>query len=246
MNTMRKAAVTVLFLLVAFHPAAEAGLFDMLKERIGLSSEPTLEEGTVVSGLKEALSVGTRNAVASVSEVDGYFGNELIKIVMPEKIQMVTNVLAKAGYGQQVDAFILSMNRAAETAAPKAASIFVSAIKEMTLEDATGILNGGDTAATDYFREKTSPRIYEAFEPIVSSSMNEVGVTRTYKEMMDRYTSLPFTTLQSLDLDDYVTDRALDGLFHMLSQEEMRIRTDPAARVSELLKKVFADAGQDR
>ena len=236
---MRKAFFIALFLLPSFHTGAYAGLFDTLKERIGVSSQEELNTETVVSGLKEALSVGTWKAVESVSRVDGYFGNEMIKIVMPEKIQMVTDILSRAGYQKQVDDFILSMNRAAESAAPRTASIFISAIEKMTLEDARGILKGGDTAATDYFKQRTSDSLYDACKPIISSRMNEVGVTRSYKQMMDTYTSLPFTTLQSLDLDHYVTEKALDGLFHMLAQEEQKIRTNPTARTTDLLKKVF-------
>jgi len=236
---MRRPFFIALFLLVIFPAIAYGGLFDRIKEHVGATSKQGLDQETMVSGLKEALSVGAQNAVESVSKMNGYFGNEMIKIVMPEKIQMVTDVLAKAGYQKQVDDFILSMNRAAEGAAPQATSIFVSAIKDMTLEDAKGILNGGDTAATDYFKEKTSDEVYDAFKPIISSSMNEVGVTRSYKQMMDTYTSLPFASVQSLDLDHYVTNQALEGLFHVLAQEEKKIRTDPAARTTDLLKKVF-------
>ncbi|HSG06066.1 MAG TPA: DUF4197 domain-containing protein, partial [Nitrospiria bacterium] len=193
----------------------------------------------VVGGLKEALTIGTGNAVNLVSVTDGYFANQAIKILMPEKIQKVADVLSKVGYQQQVDEFVLSMNRAAEKAAPQAKSIFVGAIKEMTFEDARKILNGGDTAATEFFKAKTSGRLSEAFKPIVSSSMNEVGATRKYKEMMGQYTALPFTKAESLDLDQYVTDKSLDGLFHMVGQEEKKIRTNPAARVTDLLKTVF-------
>ncbi|MBN1844005.1 MAG: DUF4197 domain-containing protein [Deltaproteobacteria bacterium] len=238
---MRKLSFVIILCLVFSTTGSYAGFLDTIKDRIGLSTKETLDENTIISGLKEALSIGTKNAVKSVSQFDGYFGNEIIKILMPEKIRKVADVLGKVGYQQQVDDFILSMNRAAERAGPEAASIFGSAIKEMTLEDARGILKGGDTAATDYFRTKTSDKIYETFKPIILSSMNEVGVTRSFKEMMDKYTSLPFMRAQSLDLDHYVTDKSLDGLFYMLGQEEKKIRTNPAARVSELVKKVFAE-----
>jgi hypothetical protein len=238
---MKKVSFVVVLLLVSFGTVGYAGFFDAVKEGVGLAPKSSLDDGTIVSGLKEALSVGTENAVKSVSQVDGYFGNAIIKILMPEEIQKVADVLKKVGYQQQVDDFVLSMNRAAEKAAPEAASIFGSAIKEMTVEDARGILDGGDTAATDYFKEKTSGKIYETFKPIISSSMNDVGVTRSYKEMMNKYTSLPFMKSESMDLDHYVTDKSLDGLFHMLGEEEKKIRTDPAARVTGLLKKVFAE-----
>jgi hypothetical protein len=172
--------------------------------------------------------------------VDGYLGNELIKILLPKKIRKVADILSKLGYEDKVDAFILSMNRAAEKAAPQAVSFFVDAIKEMTFEDAKGILNGGDTAATEFFESKTRDKLYNAFKPIVSSSMDEVRVTQAYKEMMGKYTSaVPFASSESLDLDHYVTTKALDGLFTMVGQEEKKIRTDPAARVTDLLKKVF-------
>jgi hypothetical protein len=158
---------------------------------------------------------------------------------MPEKIQKVADVLAKVGYQKPVDDFITSMNRAAENAAPKAKSHFINAIKEMTFEDARNILDGGDTAATDYFRKKTSDKLYDEFKPVVSSSMNDVGVTNSYKSMMDKYTTIPFVKAESLDLDDYVTNNALGGLFYMIAKEEEKIRNDPASRVTELLQKVF-------
>lgn len=236
---MRRIALVSMVFLFLFYTPGNAGLFDTIKKSAGLSPKEGLDESTIVSGLKEALAVGTENAVNSVSQADGYFGNEIIKILMPEKMQKVADVLGKVGYQDQVDNFILSMNRAAEKAAPKAASIFGGAVKEMTLEDAKGILDGGDTAATDYFKAKTSDTIYEAFKPVISSSMDEVGVTRSFKEMMDRYTSVPFMKAESLDLDHYVTDKALDGLFYMVGEEEKKIRTNPAARVTDLLKKVF-------
>lgn len=176
----------------------------------------------------------------SVSKVDGYFKNEAIKILLPKNIQNIANVLSKIGYQKEVDEFILSMNRAAEKAAPKAKDIFIYAIKDMTIEDAIKILNGGDTAATDYFKSKTFDKLYESFKPIISKSMNEVGTTKAYKDMTNKYISaIPFSGLESFDLDHYVTTKALDGLFYMIAVEEKKIRTDPAARVTELLRKVF-------
>lgn len=217
-----------------------AGFLDSLFKGAGQSRSQGPDDSTVASGLKEALSVGTRNAVKSVSRVDGYFGNEAIRILMPESIQNVAQVMKQIGYQREVDDFVLSMNRAAEKAAPQAVSFFADAIKEMTFEDARKILNGGDTAATEFFKAKTSEKIYTAFRPVVSSATNEVGVTRRYKTMIGRYESLPFMDKQSLDLDHYVTKKALDGLFIMVGEEEKKIRKDPAARVTDLLKKVFA------
>ncbi len=219
---------------------AHAGLLDNLMKGVGAPSEQGPDDSTIVSGLKEALSIGTDNAVKNVSRIDGYFGNEMIKILMPEKIQKVAEVLRKVGYQKEVDDFVLSMNRAAEKAAPMATSYFVGAIKEMSFDDARKILNGGDTAATKFFKRKTSDKIAASFKPVVSSSMNEVGVTKKYKDMMARYDSLPFVDKESIDLDNYVTNKAMDGLFYMVGEEEKKIRTDPAARVTDLLKTVFA------
>jgi len=158
---------------------------------------------------------------------------------MPEKIRNVADLLGKMGYQQQVDDVVMGMNRAAEKAAPKATEYFVGALKEMTFTDARNILQGGDTAATDYFKSKTSTKIQAAFKPIISESMNDVGATRAYKGMMADYAALPFVSGTSFDIDNYVTTKAVDGLFTVLGDEEKRIRTDPAARGTELLRKVF-------
>jgi RNA binding exosome subunit len=236
---MKRVLYAVLLLVVFCSATAYAGLLNDVMKSFGGRAGGGPDNDTVVSGLKEALAIGTENAVKNVSQVDGYFGNKMIKVLMPEKIQQVADVLRKVGYQKEVDDFVLSMNRAAEKAAPKAASYFAGAIREMSIEDARGILNGGDTAATKFFEKKTHDKIYNEFKPIVSSSMNEVGVTRSYKNMMARYESIPFMDKQSLDLDHYVTSKSLDGLFYMVGQEEKKIRTDPAARVTDLLKTVF-------
>jgi len=228
--------------LIVFSVCSAGPLDDIVK---GIKKAPSFtggssDEATTASGLKEALSIGTGNAVTSVSKLDGYFTNQLIKILLPKNIQTAADVLGKLGYQKQVDSFVLSMNRAAEAAAPKARKFFVDAIKEMTFDDAVKILRGSDTAATEYFKSKTFDKIYAAFKPSVSESMNKVGVTRSYKEMTGKYTSsVPFGNMESVDLDHYVTTKALDGLFFMVGEEEKKIRTNPAARTTELLKQVF-------
>lgn len=228
----------VVLTLGSFSYAAQ--LDDLLKGAKIPSLGSSSDDGSVVSGLKEALAIGTGNAVTSVSKTDGYLANQAIKILLPEKLQTAANILGKLGYQKQVDDFVLTMNRAAEKAAPQAKSIFVNAIKEMTFDDASKILKGGNTSATDYFKSKTSTKIFDAFKPIVSATMNEVGVTRSYNEMMGKYTSsVPFAKAESLDLDTYVTNKATDGLFFMVGEEEKKIRTDPSARVTDLLRKVF-------
>jgi len=241
---VKKSILFIVLIIACSTAITYAGFFEDFFKTIG--GEPQaegLDDGTIASGLKEALSIGTEDAVKSVSQVNGYFGNEAIKIIIPEDIQMVTDVLSTVGYKEQVDDFVLSMNRAAEKAAPEALSLFVDAIKEITFEDAKNILNGGDTAATDFFKEKTQGKIHDAFKPIISTSMDEVGVVRSYNEMINKYEILPFVQTfikeDSIDLDQYVTNKAVDGLFYMVGQEEKKIRTDPAARVTELLKSVF-------
>ena len=224
-------------------PAAHAAdVTDLLKSiPLPAATGPAQDSGTVASGLKEALSVGTKNAVGLLSGKDGYFANEAVKILLPENVRRLGDALRMAGYQKEVDAFVLSMNRAAEKAAPRAANIFAGAIREMSITDAQKILGGGNTAATEYFKSKTSTQLFDAFKPDISKSMSEVGVTRAYKAMTDRYTSMvPFAKVESLDLDRYVTNKSLDGLFYMVGQEETKIRTNPAARTTELLRKVFA------
>ena len=194
---------------------------------------------TDIAGIKEALALGTEKAVNSLSKTNGYFGNQAVKILMPSSMQKVADVARMAGYQQQVDEFVLSMNRAAEAAVPLAAKIFGDAIREMSVDDARGILTGGDNAATEFFRRTSQDKLYAAFKPVVSKKVGEVGATRAYKDMMGKYQSMPMVSKQSVDLDDYVTRKSLDGVYYMVGQEEKAIRTNPAARSTELLKTVF-------
>ena len=199
----------------------------------------SLGEVKIGAALKEALQVGTENAVKLTGRRDGYFRNEAIKIVLPEQLRTLDRSLRAVGLGAQVDELVLGMNRAAERAAPQAKQIFWDAIGAMTIDDARTILNGPDTAATDYFKSKTSDRLGAAFRPIVESSMREVGVTRQYTELYRRAQAIPFVNIEVYDLDRYVVTRALDGLFHVVGEEERKIRTNPAARVTESLREVF-------
>lgn len=237
----KPAAILVTLFFFSVMPSHAADPLGDIMKGFKLPSLPGagLDDATIVSGLKEALSVGTGNAVTSVSALDGYFANQAIKILMPDKIRKVADVLAKVGYQKEVDEFVLSMNRAAEKAAPYAREYFVDAIKQMTFEDARKIWQGNETAATEYFKSKTSDKLYAAFKPIVSDSMDRVGTTKAYKDMMGKYTAIPFMKADSLDLDHYVTTKSLDGLFYMVGQEERKIRTNPAARTTDLLRTVF-------
>ncbi|MFN7944048.1 MAG: DUF4197 domain-containing protein [Blastocatellia bacterium] len=203
------------------------------------ATQAAASEDKIITGLKEALRIGTDNAVTKTGRLDGYFKNLAIKILMPKKLQTFEKGLRVAGFGPQVDEFVLSMNRAAEKAAPQAARIFVDAIKQMTFNDARQILTGGDTAATNYFKSKTSAQLSTAFRPIIEKSMNEVGATRQYKDLVGRYQNIPFASSLAVDIDEYVTTAAINGLFYMIGEEEKKIRKDPMARVTSILKDVF-------
>jgi hypothetical protein len=202
--------------------------------------DKNLSNGDIVSGLKDALEVGTTNTVELTGKVDGYFGNQAIKILLPRQLQSVEQGLRVIGQGAKVDEFVLSMNRAAEKAAPGAKDIFWGAIKEMSFDDARQILSGGDTAATEYFRAKTSDKLTAAFRPVVTDSMKDVGVIEQYKALQSSYQSVPLaSSLPSVDIESYVVSKALDGLFLVLGEQEKKIRTNPAAQVTDILKKVF-------
>lgn len=239
----------LVFALFIFNPGIGNAQFfdDLLKKGVdSLSQEKSqigagLSEDSIISGLKEALQIGVGKAIDYSSKADGYLGNPKIKIPVPEKIQNVADMLGNIGLQKPVDDFIISMNRAAEAASPKAKDILLSAVQKMTFDDAKKVLNGGDTAATDYLKEKTFNDISGAFKPIVSDTVNQVGVTSAYKEMMGRFSDIPFASAQSVNLDDYVTDKAVSGLFVMLAEEEKNIRTNPQARATDLLKQVFGN-----
>jgi hypothetical protein len=236
MMKIRAFIVCVMLVLIAVPASAQ---LDRILKGLGIGQKGGLSDAKIGSGLKEALKIGTGNAVNLTGKTDGYFLNQAIKILMPEKLRTLEKGLRVVGYGPQVDEFVLSMNRAAERAAPAAKQIFWDAIGEMTFEDVRKIWSGHETAATDYFKGKTSDRLAAAFRPVVDRAMNEVGVTRQYKELLGKYESIPFVKKETFDIDGYVVTKALDGLFHVVGEEERKIRTNPQARVTELLKEVF-------
>jgi hypothetical protein len=226
--------------LTTIQPPSACALFEDILKTIQKSlGGGGLSESTIIDGLKEALRIGTGNAVTNVSRLNGYFKNPKIRIPLPENVQKVEKILRTVGFGSQVDAFELSMNRAAERAAPEAKALFIDAIKQMTFSDARKILQGRDNEATLYFEDKTRSRLHERFQPIVHNAMSEVGVTRYYQQLDETIRAIPFTETIRFDLDEYVTNKGLDGLFFMVAEEERKIRQDPAARVTDLLKEVF-------
>jgi len=229
----------LMVLVVAQFTQAQSRWGDILKGGQKAVGGGGLPDGKIVDGLKEALQVGTGNAVRTVSKVGGYYGNPKIKIPLPGSVQKAETLIRAAGYGSQVDAFELSMNQAAEKAAPEAKDIFWDAIKQMGITDARKILNGPEDGATLYFKEKTYGRLSEVFKPIIHNSMSKVGVTEKYQDLDRKMAGIPFVGSMRFDLDQYVNDKALDGLFFMLAEEERKIRQNPAARVTDLLKEVF-------
>jgi uncharacterized membrane protein YeaQ/YmgE (transglycosylase-associated protein family) len=241
MKTFRLLFLSIMMVLViARFTQAQSQWGDILKgAQKALEGGGGLSDSKIVDGLKEALHIGTGNAVQTVSKVGGYYNNPKIRIPLPGAVQKVEKLIRVAGYGSQVDAFELSMNQAAERAAPEAKNIFWDAIKQMSITDARKILDGPDNAATLYFKDKTYGRLSEVFKPIVHKSMSEVGVTEKYQELDQSMAKIPLVGSMRFDLDNYVDDKALDGLFFMLAQEEKKIRQDPTARVTDLLKEVF-------
>jgi hypothetical protein len=228
--------MTRLFLLLNFlvwplFPNPAHGQLDDFLKGFPNTTSPSvghsLSMEQMTSGLKEALSVGTANAIRLVGGTDGFLKNDAIKIPLPPKLQSMDNALRLAGFGPQMDELIVKMNRAAEQATPLAKPIFQDAISNLTFEDARTILNGRETAATEYFQGKTRDQLAEAFKPEVQQAMTQVGVTAQYKRLVDQYTSLPFVNPAAFDLNDYVVEKSLDGVFQTLEQEEKKYGPPP-------------------
>jgi hypothetical protein len=212
------------------------GTYDALKNL--LSGEMT--ESKIASGLKEALKKGTSSAVSSLSKEGGYSKNALYRLAVPEKMKKVTSTMRDIGLGSWVDTFENKMNEAAEKAVQEAAPVFVDAITQMTLSDAKNILMGNDTAATDFFHQKTNATLKKKYMPIMQAKMEEIGLVTQFNKLLGRYNSIPFITKVSFTLEEYVTDEALKGLFGVLAETEKDIRVDPAARTTALLRSVFS------
>jgi len=204
-----------------------------------VTGEKSLSNDEIAEGLKEALTKGISKGSDLVSQVDGYFKNPEIKIPFPPEVKKVDERLRKMGMGKEVDKFVLTLNRGAEDAAKEAKPIFITAIKAMTFQDALSILKGEDNAATSFLKRTTSPQLKEKFKPVIQNSLNKVNATRNYKDLVSEYNKIPLVTKVDPNLDDYATDRAIQGLFVMIAKEEKNIRQDPLARTSDLLKKVF-------
>jgi len=230
-------------------PGAQADWKKLLEGTIGggtasSTGAAALTEQEITGGLKEALAQGAERAVAALGRRDGFLGNEQVRIPLPERLQGVGRVLGAMGQQHRVDELVTTMNRAAEAAVPEAGPILGDAIRDITLEDARRILDGPDDAATQYFRRAGEQRLTERLRPLVSDATDRAGVTAAYKQLVDRAGSAAaLVDSRALDLDGYVTGKALDGLFLMIAAQEKRIRDNPAARGTELLQKVFGGGG---
>lgn len=216
----------------------------LLKKAGGLLGKAKGGKGTglssdeIVAGLKEALALGAQKSGDKLSMADGFFKDAAVKVLMPEEAKKVEQKLRSIGMGKLVDDAILSMNRAAEDASKSAAPIFISAVKSMSVQDALGILRGTDTAATGYLRKSTTPQLVAAFKPVIEEALQKTGATKYWKDIFDTYNKFSLRPVNS-DLSGFVTLKAMDGIFYYVADEEKKIRKDPAARVNDILKKVF-------
>lgn len=245
-------AVVAVIAIGVTAPSARASLFDKAKgvldslQNTTQGSSPAalgaaLSSDDIVAGLKEALRVGTEKVVGQLGQKDGYLTDQAIRIPLPDSLTGVHKTLEKVGFGSLTADLETRLNRAAEKAAPEAKEVFWNSISEMTLDDAKKILDGGDTAATDYFRTRMSGPLTRRFTPIVDASLSEVGAVEAYDQMISQYKSLPFLPDVKADLTAHAVTKALDGLFYYIASEEAAIRADPAARTTDILKKVFAN-----
>lgn len=230
--------VLAITFVIHFHSSAQIGnLIDDFSKRF--SGKEKLTTNQVIEGLKEALIKGISNGSDQASEIDGYLKNSLIKIAFPTDARKVESRLRQIGLGPEVDKFIVSLNRGAERAAKEAKPIFVEAIRNMSIEDAWGILNGGEHSATQYLKESSYQSLNEKFQPIIRDALEEVSATKYYDDLVHSYNKIPFVKKANPDLDQYATEQAIEGLFLLIAEEEAKIRKNPGARTTELLNKVF-------
>jgi hypothetical protein len=232
----------IVFFLFPFVSCAQLDLNKInktIKDNTGLSKPLSNDE--IIRGLKEALTIGSNNSASKASKVDGYFKHSIIKIPFPAEAREMEQKLRSIGMDKQVDEFVLTLNRAAEEAAKEAGPVFVNSVKQMTITDGVKILKGKDDEATQYLKRTTSVELTNKFRPIVKRAIDKVQVTSYWNPLASTYNKIPFVTKVNPNLEEYVTQKALDGLFYLVAQEELKIRKDPVARVTDLLKRVFGN-----
>ena len=201
----------------------------------------TLTNDDIIKGLKEALNVGVNKSTVRASAIDGYYKNAKIKLPFPPEAAKMEKTLRDMGEGQKVDEFVMTLNRAAEEAAKQAANIFLNAITNLTISDGMNILKGADNAATQYLKDKTSAELKIKFKPIVHDALQKVEITKYWNPLVETYNKIPFVQKMNPDLDEYTTQKAIEGLFKLVEEEELKIRKDPVFRTSDILKKVFGE-----
>jgi hypothetical protein len=218
---------SLLFALFLLPAVAVAGIDDITNKE-------------AIAGLKAALEKGSQAAVASLGKNDGFLRNQKVRIDMPDSLERTEKAMRRLGMGKYADELIVTMNRAAEAAVPEAKALFVDSVKKMSVQDAKGILTGGDTAGTAYFRKTTSKQLHDRFLPIVKKATEKVGVAQKYNQYAEKGASLGVIDKKDANLDEYVTQKALDGLFLMVAEEEKKIRKDPVSAGRAIIKKVFS------
>jgi len=236
-----KILITVFLFISATVSKAQFDINQTVKDATNIINGKNLSNDDIIKGLKEALSVGTKNSSGKASKTDGYYKNPLIKIPFPKEGQQMESTLKSLGMTKQVNDFVKSLNRAAEDAAKKAAPIFLDAITKMTITDGVNILKGNDDAATQFLKKGTSTQLKNEFKPVIKTSLNKVQVTKYWNPLVKNYNKVPFVTKMNPNLEEYVTQKAMDGLFMLIAQEEAKIRKDPKAQVTDILKKVFGN-----
>jgi Protein of unknown function (DUF4197) len=204
-----------------------------------LAQLDSLTQREALAGLRAALERGSNAAVAALGRADGFLGNPKVKIPLPESLERAENLARRLGFSNEVDELVVAMNRAAEAAVPEARKLLIDSVKKMTVQDAKGILAGGDTAGTAYFKRTANTQLHDRFLPIVRSATDQVGVAQRYREFAQPAAAFGLIKTEHADLDEYVTQKALDGLYFMLGEEEKKIRKDPIGTGSAILRKVF-------
>lgn len=235
---MKKICFFVLVIILSIYNT-DAQILKNAKKLVNSVTSSGLTETDAANGIKEALENGTNESIKLVSAVNGYWGNPEIKIPFPPEAKEMESKLRSIGMGKKVDEFNESMNRAAEKAGNEAKTIFIAAIKGMTVKDAINIVKGENNAATIYLKNTTSPELNTKFQPVIKTSLDNVNATKYWSDLITAYNKIPFVKKMNPNLSEYVTGKAIDGLFVMIAKEELKIRKDPVARTSELLKKVF-------
>ena len=236
-----KILITAILVLFGLNSIAQIkGILQKANQTLGISEAKGSEKEDMIAGLKEALIIGVQKGSSVLSKEDGFFKNELLKILLPPEAEKVEKTLRNLGLGNQVDEAILSMNRGAEDACKEAAGIFVDAVKSMNVGDVVSIIKGSDTAGTQYLRNATTLSLTNKFRPVIENSLNKVNATKQWSTIINAYNKVSLKKINP-DLAAYVTEKAVGGIFFQIGEEERKIRRDPLARTSALLQRVFGN-----